>query len=99
MKLVNPNWSSPNRLYRSCLTSGFLAGGANYQVPIEVNPDRRTSLAIRWLVTYGRARGLVRFYRRHCRLAARCFFYCAPLTYRRTTPLCQEHYPRPRVNC
>jgi small subunit ribosomal protein S7 len=32
-------------------------GGANYQVPIEVNPDRRTSLAIRWLVTYGRARG------------------------------------------
>ena len=32
-------------------------GGANYQVPIEVNPDRRTSLAIRWLITYGRARG------------------------------------------
>ena len=32
-------------------------GGANYQVPVEVNPDRRTSLAIRWLVSYGRARG------------------------------------------
>ena len=32
-------------------------GGANYQVPVEVNPDRRTSLAIRWLITYGRARG------------------------------------------
>jgi small subunit ribosomal protein S7 len=32
-------------------------GGANYQVPIEVNPDRRTSLAIRWLSTYGRSRG------------------------------------------
>jgi len=32
-------------------------GGANYQVPIEVNPERRTSLAIRWLITYGRARG------------------------------------------
>ena len=32
-------------------------GGANYQVPVEVNPERRTSLAIRWLVTYGRARG------------------------------------------
>jgi small subunit ribosomal protein S7 len=31
-------------------------GGANYQVPIEVNPDRRTSLAIRWLVSYSRAR-------------------------------------------
>jgi small subunit ribosomal protein S7 len=27
-------------------------GGANYQVPIEVLPERRTSLAIRWLVTY-----------------------------------------------
>ena len=32
-------------------------GGANYQVPIEVNPERRTSLAIRWLVSYGRLRG------------------------------------------
>ena len=32
-------------------------GGANYQVPIEVNPDRRTSLAIRWLISYGRNRG------------------------------------------
>jgi len=32
-------------------------GGANYQVPIEVSPDRRTSLAIRWLLTYSRARG------------------------------------------
>ena len=32
-------------------------GGANYQVPIEVLPDRRTSLAIRWILTYGRSRG------------------------------------------
>ena len=32
-------------------------GGANYQVPIEVAPDRRTSLAIRWLVSYARGRG------------------------------------------
>jgi len=32
-------------------------GGANYQVPIEVAPDRRTSLAIRWIVTYARGRG------------------------------------------
>ena len=31
-------------------------GGANYQVPVEVNPDRRTSLAIRWIITYGRSR-------------------------------------------
>src|SRR6201984_380799 len=28
-------------------------GGANYQVPVEVNADRRTSLAIRWLITSG----------------------------------------------
>ena len=32
-------------------------GGANYQVPVEVNADRRTSLAIRWLITYSRGRG------------------------------------------
>lgn len=31
-------------------------GGATYQVPIEVRPERRTSLAIRWLVTYARQR-------------------------------------------
>mgnify|MGYP001141108779 CR=1 FL=1 len=32
-------------------------GGSNYQVPIEVNPNRRLSLAIRWLVSYARQRG------------------------------------------
>src|SRR5258708_17344095 len=32
-------------------------GGANYQGPIEVGPDRRTSLAIRGVVSYARARG------------------------------------------
>jgi small subunit ribosomal protein S7 len=32
-------------------------GGANYQVPIEVRPDRRTTLALRWLVNYARLRG------------------------------------------
>jgi small subunit ribosomal protein S7 len=31
-------------------------GGATYQVPIEVRPDRRVSLAMRWLVRYARAR-------------------------------------------
>ena len=31
-------------------------GGSNYQVPIEVNPGRRLSLAIRWLVGYSRQR-------------------------------------------
>lgn len=32
-------------------------GGANYQVPLEVRPERRQTLAIRWLVQYSRARG------------------------------------------
>ena len=32
-------------------------GGANNQVPVEVRPERRTALAIRWLITYGRGRG------------------------------------------
>ena len=31
-------------------------GGANYQVPIEVNPHRRVSLSIRWLISYTRMR-------------------------------------------
>ena len=32
-------------------------GGANYQVPVEVRPVRRTSLAMRWLMQAARARG------------------------------------------
>lgn len=32
-------------------------GGANYQVPVEVRPERRTTLGLRWLVQYSRQRG------------------------------------------
>jgi small subunit ribosomal protein S7 len=32
-------------------------GGANYQVPIEVRPERRTTLGLRYLVNYSRLRG------------------------------------------
>ncbi len=32
-------------------------GGANYQVPVEVRPDRRTTLGLRWIVNYARLRG------------------------------------------
>ncbi|BCV24273.1 MAG TPA: 30S ribosomal protein S7 [Firmicutes bacterium] len=32
-------------------------GGANYQVPVEVRPERRMSLAMRWIVDYARRRG------------------------------------------
>ena len=31
-------------------------GGATYQVPVEVRPERRTALAMRWLITYSRSR-------------------------------------------
>ena len=32
-------------------------GGSNYQVPIEVNPNRRLSLSLRWIVGYATSRG------------------------------------------
>jgi small subunit ribosomal protein S7 len=32
-------------------------GGATYQVPVEVRPERRTALAMKWLVSYSRSRG------------------------------------------
>ena len=32
------------------------AGGATYQVPIEIRPERRQTLGLRWLVSYARAR-------------------------------------------
>ncbi|MBO5766404.1 MAG: 30S ribosomal protein S7, partial [Lentisphaeria bacterium] len=31
-------------------------GGANYQVPIEVDPERQVALAMRWITTYSRGR-------------------------------------------
>ena len=37
-------------------TKARRVGGSNYQVPIEVSPERRQTLAIRWLVTYARKR-------------------------------------------
>jgi small subunit ribosomal protein S7 len=32
-------------------------GGATYQVPVEIKPQRRTALAFRWIINYARARG------------------------------------------
>jgi small subunit ribosomal protein S7 len=32
-------------------------GGATYQVPVEVRPERRTALAMRWLISFSRDRG------------------------------------------
>jgi small subunit ribosomal protein S7 len=39
-------------------------GGATYQVPVDVRPSRRLSLAMRWLVEYSRDRGEKDFSRR-----------------------------------
>src|SRR5690554_7957001 len=32
-------------------------GGSNYQVPVEVRPERRTTLGLRWIVDFSRKRG------------------------------------------
>jgi len=32
-------------------------GGSNYQVPVEIRPERRTALSMRWLINAARARG------------------------------------------
>ena len=38
-------------------TKGRRVGGATYQVPMEIRPERRQTLAIRWLVMFARKRG------------------------------------------
>ncbi len=42
-------------------------GGATYQVPVEVHPERAQALAIRWLITAARGRGGEDHGRRACR--------------------------------
>jgi small subunit ribosomal protein S7 len=32
-------------------------GGATYQVPVEISPNRRTALAMRWIINHSRAKG------------------------------------------
>ena len=56
--------AEPNEYFEQALenlkpileTKARCVGGSNYQVPIEVSPARRQTLAIRWLVTYARKR-------------------------------------------
>ena len=45
-------------------------GGANYQVPMDVRPERRTSLAIRWIIEAARARSNKDYHRFEEKLAA-----------------------------
>ncbi len=39
-------------------------GGSNYQVPLEIRPERRQTLGIRWLVLYARSRSERKMYER-----------------------------------
>ena len=41
-------------------TKSRRVGGANYQVPVEIRPERRQTLAIRWMVTFARKRSAER---------------------------------------
>ena len=54
-------------------TKARRVGGANYQVPMEVRPERRQTLAIRWLVMFARKRS-ERFM--HLRLAGELMDAC-----------------------
>jgi small subunit ribosomal protein S7 len=46
-----------NNLMPSVEVKSRRVGGATFQVPVEVRPDRKINLGIKWLVDYARARG------------------------------------------
>jgi small subunit ribosomal protein S7 len=56
--------TDPLKVFRTALdnikpvieTKSRRVGGATYQVPVEVRPDRKMSLAMRWLIAYSRER-------------------------------------------
>ena len=64
-KLVTRLSKDPIEVYEQALTNVMpvlevrarRVGGANYQVPVEVRPERRTTLGLRYLVNYSRLRG------------------------------------------
>ncbi len=65
MDLVESRTSQPGvNIFKQALTNlkpvvevkSRRVGGATYQVPVEVRPDRRTALAMRWLILYSRER-------------------------------------------
>ena len=45
-----------NNIMPSLEVKARRVGGATYQVPVEVDPDRQVALAMRWIVTYSRGR-------------------------------------------
>ena len=65
MDLVENRTSQPGvNIFKQALTNlkpvvevkSRRVGGATYQVPVEVRPERRTALAMRWLIGYSRER-------------------------------------------
>ena len=65
MDLVEERTSQPGvNVFKQALTNlkpvvevkSRRVGGATYQVPVEVRPERRTALAMRWLIQYSRER-------------------------------------------
>ena len=65
MDLVENRTSQPGvNIFKQALTNlkpvvevkSRRVGGATYQVPVEVRPERRTALAMRWLIQYSRDR-------------------------------------------
>ena len=66
MDIVEEKTSQPGvNIFKQALTNlkpvvevkSRRVGGATYQVPVEVRPERRTALAMRWLISYSRDRG------------------------------------------
>jgi small subunit ribosomal protein S7 len=46
-----------NNLMPSVEVKSRRVGGATFQVPVEIRPERRVNLSIKWLIEYSRARG------------------------------------------
>ena len=46
-----------NNLMPSVEVKSRRVGGATFQVPVEIRPDRRVNLSIKWLIDYSRMRG------------------------------------------
>jgi small subunit ribosomal protein S7 len=46
-----------NNLMPSVEVKSRRVGGATFQVPVEIRPDRRVNLSIKWLIDYSRLRG------------------------------------------
>jgi small subunit ribosomal protein S7 len=64
-KVESRGKDDPLKLFRTALDNirpsvevkSRRVGGSNYQVPVEIRPERRNALSIRWLIQAARARG------------------------------------------